>query len=110
MEAIYHCNLRDVIEHPLCLSQAPSVKVSGTRTRARACSKPKQNGGVRRNMEKSGAVWESLDQPGGVQGDMERSGDARSKCGEGYVFYFDYKLESCPEAIELLYETSEIPE
>ena len=61
-------------------------------------------------MERSGAKWRSPEQPGGVQGDMERSGGARRKCEKGYVFYFNYKLESCPEAIELLYKMSEIPE
>ena len=54
-----------------------------------------------RGLEQPGEVWSSAgkfgaspEQRGGVQGDMERSGDARSKCGKGYVFYFGYKLES----------------
>ena len=78
-------------------------------------------------MERSGATWRSLEQNGGVRAVRESSEQVRSnveECREiwkglemlgasvekGYVFYFDYKLESCPEAIELLYKTSEIPE
>ena len=78
-------------------------------------------------MERSGATWRSLEQNGGVRAVQESSEQVRSnveECREiwkglemlgasverGYVFYFDYKLESCPEAIELLYKTSEIPE
>ena len=78
-------------------------------------------------MERSGATWRSLEQNGGVQAVRESSEQVRSnveECREiwkglemlgasvekGYVLYFDYKLESCPEAIELLYKMSEIPE
>ena len=61
---------------------------------------PKQCGGVWSNIEKSGATWRSLEQHGEVWSNMEK----------GYMFYFDYKLESCPEAIELLYKTSEMLE
>ena len=78
-------------------------------------------------MERSGATWRSLEQNGGVRssaGKFGASPEQRGECREiwkglemlgasvekGYVFYFNYKLESCPEAIELLYKTSEIPE
>ena len=85
-------------------------------------------------MERSGATWRSLEQNGEVWSKMEESGAAREsseqvrsnveECREiwkglemlgasvekGYVFYFDYKLEFCPEATKLLYKTSEIPE
>ena len=77
----------------------------------------KRSGATRRSLEQNGRVrssagkfGESPEQRGGVQGDMERSGDARSSVEKGYVFYFDYKLEFCPEATKLLYKTSEIPE
>ena len=100
-------------------------------------SKVEQIGGVWSTMGKSGATWRSVGRYGEVWSNVEKSrakwrgpeqhGKVRSnveECREiwkgleiigasvekGYVFYFDYKLESCPEAIELLYKTSEIPE
>ena len=77
-----------------------------------------RSGATWRSLEQNGGVWSSTgkfgaspEQCGGVQGDMERSGDAQSKCGERIcVFFFNYKLEFCPEATKLLYKTSEIPE
>ena len=64
-------------------------------------------GDVWSNVEKSGAKWRSVGRYGEVQSNVEKFGASVEK---GYVFYFDYKLESCPEAIELLYKTSEISE
>ena len=85
-------------------------------------------------MEEYRQIWRGLEQPGEVWSKMEESGAAwesseqvRSNVEEfreiwkglemlgasvekGYVLYFNYKLESCPEAIELLYKMSEIPE
>ena len=81
-------------------------------------------------MERSGATWRSLEQMeefGGTWRSPDQHGKVRSnleECREiwkglemlgasvekEYVFYFNYKLESCPETIELLYKTSELPE
>ena len=69
-------------------------------------------------MAESGAAWESSEQ---VRSNVEEFREIwkglemlGASVEKGYVFYFDYKLESCPEAIkktiELLYKTSEIPE
>ena len=73
------------------------------------------------NPEKSGAKWKSLEQHGKVRsksGATWRSVGRYGKvwrCSEqvwrkDMCFYFDYKLEFCPEATKLLYKTSEIPE
>ena len=76
-----------------------------------------RSGATWRSLEQNGGVWSSVgkvraspEQRGGVQGDMERSGDARSKCGERICVLFQLQTGACPEAIELLYKTSEIPE
>ena len=95
-----------------------------------------QRGKVRSNVEECRQIWRGLEQPGEVWSKMEefrgtwRSPEQRRKvqsnleeCREiwkdlemlrasvekVYVFYFDYKLEFCPEATKLLYKTSEIP-
>ena len=65
------------------------------------------DGGVQSNMGKSGATWRSVRRYGEVQSNVEKF---RASVEKGYVFYFDYKLEFCPEATKLLYKTSEIPE
>ena len=93
-----------------------------------------QRGKARSNVEECRQIWRGLEQPGEVWSKMEESGAAREsseqvrnkveECREiwkglevleasvekGYVFYFDYKLEFCPEATKLLYKTSEILE
>ena len=77
-----------------------------------------EQGGARwSKVEESGAPWESPGQCGKFRSNVEECREIwrglekfRASVEKGYVFYFDYKLDSCPEAIELLYKTSEIPE
>ena len=93
-----------------------------------------QRGKVRSNVGECRQIWRGLEQPGEVWSKLEESGAVREsleqvrsnveECREvwkglemlgasvekGYVFYFDYKLEFCPEATKLLYKMSEIPE
>ena len=75
-----------------------------------------QPGEVWSKMEEFGETWRSPEQRGKVRSNLEecreiwRCLEMFGASVEGYVFYFDYKLESCPEAIELLYKMSEIPE
>ena len=65
-------------------------------------------------MEEFGAARESSEQ---VRSNVESAGRYGKvwRCSEqvwrkDMCFYFDYKLEFCPEATKLLYKTSEIPE
>ena len=68
-------------------------------------------------VEESGATWESSEQCGKVRSNVEECKQIwrglemlGASVEKGYVFYFDYKLEFCPEATKLLYKMSEIPE
>ena len=78
------------------------------------CRGLEQPGEAWSKMEESGAVWESSEQ---VRSNVEECREIwkglemlGASVEKGYVFYFDYKLEFCPEATKLLYKTSEIPE
>ena len=69
------------------------------------------------NVEKFGAKWRGLEQHGKVRSNLEECREIwrglemfGAHVEKGYVFYFNYKLESCPEATELLYKMLEIPE
>ena len=74
-------------------------------------------GEVWSNVEKFGAKWRGLEQCGKVRSHVEESREIwkglemlGASVEKGYAFYFNYKLESCPEATKLLYKMSEIPE
>ena len=66
-----------------------------------------------RSLERNGEVWKcgevwSNVESGAKWRSPKEHGEVWSNVEKGYVFYFNYKLEFCPEASEFIYKTSEI--